>query len=63
LLLVIPFAWSVIGTAAALQPDVREDFGLIVAGVLTVVLRFVPWAGLSAPERRRADFTPGRRRL
>ena len=53
LLLVIPFAWSVIGTAAALQLDVREDFGLIVAGVLTVVLRFVPWAGLSALERGR----------
>jgi Family of unknown function (DUF6064) len=52
-LLVIPLAWSVIGTAAALQLGVGEDFGLVVAGVLTVVLRFVPRAGLSALERGR----------
>jgi Family of unknown function (DUF6064) len=50
-LLVIPLAWSVIGTTAALQLGVGEDFGLVVAGVLTVVLRFVPRAGLSALER------------
>jgi hypothetical protein len=52
-LLVIPLAWSVIGTAAALQLGVGEDFGLIVAGVLTVVLRFVPRARLSALEHGR----------
>jgi hypothetical protein len=52
-LLVIPLAWSVIGTAAALQLGVGEDFGLIVAGVLTVVLRFVPRAKLSALEHGR----------
>jgi hypothetical protein len=52
-LLIIPLAWSVIGTAAALQLDVREDFGLLVAAVLTVVLRFVSRAGLSALERGR----------
>jgi hypothetical protein len=52
-LLIIPLAWSVIGTAAALQLDVREDFGLLVAAVLTVVLRFVPRVGLSTLERGR----------
>jgi Family of unknown function (DUF6064) len=52
-LLVIPLAWTVIGTAAALQLGVSEDFGLVVAGVATVVLRFVPWSGLSALERGR----------
>jgi uncharacterized protein DUF6064 len=52
-LLVIPLAWTVVGTAAALQLGVSEDFGLVVAGVATVVLRFVPWSGLSALKRGR----------
>ena len=47
-LLIIPAAWSLIGTSAALQLGVREDLGLVVAGVATAVLRFVPWAGLPA---------------
>ena len=55
-LLVVPLAWSLLGTSAALQLGVREDLGLVVAGVLTAVLRFVPWAGLPALERRRPLF-------
>lgn len=55
-LLIIPLAWSLIGTSAALQLGVREDLGLVVAAVVTAVLRFVPWAELPALERRRPLF-------
>ena len=37
-LLVIPFLWSLLGFSAALSLGIREDFGLILAGVLTVGL-------------------------
>jgi hypothetical protein len=33
-LLVLPFLWSLLGASAALQLRVREDLGLLVAGVL-----------------------------
>lgn len=36
--LVIPFMWSLLGFSAALSLGIREDFGLIVAGVLSVAL-------------------------
>ena len=36
--LIIPFMWSLLGFSAALSLGVREDFGLIVAGVLSVAL-------------------------
>ena len=49
-LLFIPLVWSLIGTSAAFQLGVREDLGLVVAGLLTVVLRFVT----RAPQRLRA---------
>lgn len=52
-LLIIPLAWSLIGTSAALQLGVREDLGLVAAGVVTAVMRFIPWAGLPALEHRR----------
>jgi hypothetical protein len=32
--LVIPFIWSIIGFSAALSLRIREDFGLLVAGIL-----------------------------
>ncbi|HET9708511.1 MAG TPA: DUF6064 family protein [Gemmatimonadales bacterium] len=41
-LMVIPIAWSLVGTSAALQLGVQEDLGLVVAGVLTGLLRFLP---------------------
>lgn len=37
LLMVIPWAWTVVGTAAALTLGMREDFGLVVALVVSVV--------------------------
>ena len=37
-LLVIPFLWSLLGFSAALSLGIREDVGLIVAGVLSVGL-------------------------
>ncbi len=37
-LLLIPLAWSVIGTVAAFKLGIREDIGLAVAGGLTVLL-------------------------
>jgi hypothetical protein len=36
--LVIPFIWSLIGFTAALSLGVREDIGLLLAGVLSVAL-------------------------
>jgi hypothetical protein len=33
-LLVIPFLWSIVGFSAALSLGIREDFGLLVAGLL-----------------------------
>ena len=37
-ILVIPFIWSIIGFFAALQLGVREDIGLLVAGILGIIL-------------------------
>jgi hypothetical protein len=37
--LVVPMAWSVVGTSAALQLGMREDLGLPTAAVLTIALR------------------------
>jgi hypothetical protein len=39
-LLVIPFLWSLLGISASYQLGIREDIGLLVAGVLSVVLLF-----------------------
>lgn len=40
--LVIPLAWSLVGTTAALQLGVPEDLGLFAAGVVVAFLRFEP---------------------
>lgn len=40
-LLAIPLAWCAIGASAALQLGVREDLGLVAAGVLSLGLAFV----------------------
>ena len=37
-LLVVPVLWSLLGVTAALQLGIREDLGLLVAGVTTVVV-------------------------
>lgn len=37
-LLIIPFLWSIIGTFAAVTLSIREDFGLLFAGVVGTVL-------------------------
>jgi hypothetical protein len=37
-LLIIPFLWSVVGMSAAVNLDVVQDYGLIVAGVLGTIL-------------------------
>ena len=37
-LLVIPLLWAAIGTSAAMQLGMREDFGLVAAGVVTVLV-------------------------
>jgi len=39
--LVIPLIWSIIGFGAALSLGVKEDFGLLIAGVLGFVLIFI----------------------
>jgi hypothetical protein len=35
---IIPFLWSLVGLAAALQLDIREDFGLPVAGIVLMTV-------------------------
>jgi hypothetical protein len=40
MVLIIPFLWSVLGFAAALLLGIREDIGLVVAGILCVALIF-----------------------
>jgi len=42
ILLLIPIAWSVIGLSAAISLGIREDFGLIVAGLFAALLLFRP---------------------
>jgi hypothetical protein len=37
-LLVIPFLWSIVGMSAALNLQVPQDYGLVVAGVLGTTL-------------------------
>lgn len=39
-ILLIPLIWSIIGFGAAVSLNVREDFGLVIAGVLGVILIF-----------------------
>ena len=47
-LLVIPFLWSLLGVSASYQLGVREDIGLLVAGVLGVGL--LVWRDRAAPD-------------
>jgi hypothetical protein len=37
-ILIVPFIWSIIGFFAALKLDVREDTGLLVAGILGIII-------------------------
>lgn len=48
--LVIPALWSLLGASAALQLGVREDLGLLVAGVLGTVLVLARNRRAGAPE-------------
>ena len=45
-LFVIPVIWSVIGGSAALLLGVREDFGLIAAGLAAILVLLFPRRGL-----------------
>ncbi|HSI71256.1 MAG TPA: DUF6064 family protein [Gillisia sp.] len=39
--ILIPFLWSLVGFAAAIQLDMREDYGLVIAGLIgTITLLF-----------------------
>ena len=40
-LLIIPVGWSLIGLSAAINLSIYEDFGLLVAGVLGLILIIV----------------------
>lgn len=51
--LAIPLAWSLIGTSAAVQFGIAEDYGLLVAGVLGTIMIVVKnrrLSGVDAPE-------------
>jgi hypothetical protein len=43
-LIVIPFVWSFVGASAAAQLGIREDLGLVVAGVVGTALLSWPRA-------------------
>ena len=47
-LLLVPFLWSLVGASAALQLGIREDLGLVVAGLL----------GVAVLGRRRREAAP-----
>jgi hypothetical protein len=55
-LLVVPFLWALLGASAALQLRVREDLGLVVAGVLATALLLL--ARRTPPGSARAGGTP-----
>ena len=38
---IVPFLWSIIGLSAAINLRVYEDFGLIVAGVIGLILLII----------------------
>jgi hypothetical protein len=39
--ILIPFLWSLVGFAAALELNMKEDYGLVIAGVVgTIILLF-----------------------
>lgn len=40
-LLIIPLIWSLIGFSAAMSLQVKQDFGLVMAGISTVILLFI----------------------
>lgn len=48
-LLVIPFLWSLVGVSAAVQLGIREDLGLVVAGVVGTALLAWRRAGAARP--------------
>lgn len=37
-LLIIPFLWSIVGFSAAINLQIKEDFGLFIAGLLSLLL-------------------------
>lgn len=37
-LIIVPLLWSIVGFSAAINLSVKEDFGLVVAGIVTAVL-------------------------
>jgi Family of unknown function (DUF6064) len=45
-LLIIPVLWSIVGTLAALNFGIKEDFGLLVAG--TIGTTFIIWYNLTS---------------
>ncbi len=62
-LLVIPFAWALIGAMAAVSLGIREDVGLLVTGTLATIMlltrRANPTPGLAETRRRgRRTTTP-----
>ena len=58
-LLVVPVVWSVIGTAAALQLGMLEDFGLPVAAFITIVLSFRSARRIGVVHSPRSFRVPG----
>jgi uncharacterized protein DUF6064 len=59
-LFLVPLAWSALGASAALQLGVREDLGLLAAGVVAGLLVFMPQTGRPSPQRPTAVRGTGR---
>lgn len=57
-LLIVPAVWSLIGSSAAFQFGIREDYGLLVAGVLGTVLVLVKNRGLPSAAQAEMPAEP-----
>jgi hypothetical protein len=55
--LVIPFLWSLLGFSAAVSLGMREDYGLVVAGLLGTALLLLR-GRLVRAEHRRSGYGP-----
>jgi hypothetical protein len=58
-LLVIPLLWSLIGFSAALQLGIREDLGLVIAGLLGTAIVLWRDTSATAPTAPRSRLTAG----
>ncbi|MBA4056056.1 MAG: hypothetical protein C0490_15180 [Marivirga sp.] len=56
--IIIPFLWSLVGFSAAVQLSIREDFGLVIAGgIALIILLFYKPKNISVPHQRKGSWS------